>query len=143
MPEDIIAAVKNFDTPLNTVLANAGILAEQLKSETLQAVAESAKRVANILKQAPQNLPALNTSLLKEQDEITLNKAVDNLPKAQDFATELKNLSALKQPLEDFFAKIMVNVSEVNIKNNRLALLKKVKTVLFATADLGKLKKRG
>lgn len=144
IPEDIISAVKNFDTPLNTVRLNAGILAEQLKSATLQAVAESAKRVANILKQAPQNLPALNTALLKEQEEIALNKAVDNLPKAQDdFAKELKNLSALKQPLEDFFAKIMVNVSEANIKNNRLALLKKVKTVLFATADLGKLKKRG
>ncbi len=144
IPEDIISAVKNFDTPLNTVLLNAGILTEQLKSATLQAVAESAKRVANILKQAPQNLPALNTALLKEQEEIALNKAVDNLPKDQDdFAKELKNLSALKQPLEDFFAKIMVNVSEANIKNNRLALLKKVKTVLFATADLGKLKKRG
>jgi glycyl-tRNA synthetase beta chain len=144
IPEDIISAVKNFDTPLNTVRLNAGILAEQLKSATLQAVAESAKRVANILKQAPQNLPALNTALLKEQEEIALNKAVDNLPNAQDdFAKELKNLSALKQPLEDFFAKIMVNVSEANIKNNRLALLKKVKTVLFATADLGKLKKRG
>lgn len=144
IPEDIISAVKNFDTPLNTVRLNAGILAEQLKSATLQAVAESAKRVANILKQAPQNLPALNTALLKEQEEIALNKAVDNLPKDQDdFAKELKNLSALKQPLEDFFAKIMVNVSEANIKNNRLALLKKVKTVLFATADLGKLKKRG
>lgn len=144
IPEDIISAVKNFDTPLNTVRLNAGILTEQLKSATLQAVAESAKRVANILKQAPQNLPALNTALLKEQEEIALNKAVDNLPKDQDdFAKELKNLSALKQPLEDFFAKIMVNVSEANIKNNRLALLKKVKTVLFATADLGKLKKRG
>ena len=143
IPEDIISAVKNFDTPLNIVLANAGILAEQLKSETLQAVAESAKRVANILKQAPQDLPALNTSLLKEQEEIALNKAVDNLPKAQDFAAELKNLSVLKQPLEDFFAKIMVNVNEAEIKQNRLALLTKVKTVLFKTADLGKLKKRG
>ncbi len=144
VPEDIISAVKNFDTPLNTVLANAVILAEQLKSETLQAVAESAKRVANILKQAPQNLPALNASLLKEQEEIALNKAVDNLPKEQEnFAMELKNLSALKQPLEDFFAKIMVNVNEAEIKQNRLALLLKVKTVLFKTADLGKLKKRG
>ena len=143
IPEDIISAVKNFDTPLNIVLANAGILAEQLKSETLQAVAESAKRVANILKQAPQDLPALNTSLLKEQEEIALNKAVDNLPKAQDFAAELKNLSVLKQPLEDFFAKIMVNVNEAEIKQNRLALLTKVKTVLFKMADLGKLKKRG
>ncbi len=143
IPEDIISAVKNFDMPLNIVLANAAILAEQLKSETLQAVAESAKRVANILKQASQNLPALKISLLKEQEEIYLNKAVDNLPKAQDFATELKNLSALKQPLEDFFAKIMVNVKEEEIKQNRLALLTKVKMVLFKTADLGKLKKRG
>ena len=143
VPEDIISAVKNFDIPLNTILINAGILAEQLKSETLQAVAESAKRVVNILKQAPQNLPALNTSLLKEQEEIALNKAVDNLPKAKDFTSELKNLSVLKQPLEDFFAKIMVNVSDTDIKQNRLALLTKVKTVLFKTADFGKLKKRG
>ena len=144
IPEDIISAVKNFDTPLNNVLLNAGILAEQLKSETLQAVAESAKRVANILKQAPQNLPALNLALLKEKEEIALNKAVDNLPRVQDdFTSELKNLSALKQPLEDFFAKIMVNVSDAEIKQNRLALLRKVKTVLFKTADLGKLKKRG
>lgn len=144
IPEDIISAVKNFDTPLNTVLLNAGILAEQLKSETLQAVAESARRVANILKQAPQNLPALNTALLKEQEEIALNKAVDDLPKANgDFTTELKNLSTLKQPLEDFFAKIMVNAKEAEIKNNRLALLSKIKAVLFNTADLGKLKKRG
>ncbi len=143
IPEDIISAVKNFDAPLNIVLVNAGILAEQLKSETLQAVAESAKRVTNILKQASQNLPDLDPSLLKEQEEIALNKAVDNLPKAQDFAMELKNLSVLKQPLEDFFAKIMVNVNDAKIKQNRLALLLKVKTVLFKTADLGKLKKRG
>lgn len=143
IPEDIISAVKNFDAPLNIVLVNAGILAEQLKSETLQAVAESAKRVTNILKQASQNLPDLDPSLLKEQEEIALNKAVDNLPGAQDFAMELKNLSVLKQPLEDFFAKIMVNVNDAKIKQNRLALLLKVKTVLFKTADLGKLKKRG
>ena len=89
----------------------------------------------------------MNKNAIQESNinsEISLNKAVENLPKVQnDFTKELKNLSTLKQPLEDFFAKIMVNVSEVNIKNNRLALLKKVKTVLFATADLGKLKKRG
>ncbi|MBO7605634.1 MAG: glycine--tRNA ligase subunit beta, partial [Elusimicrobiaceae bacterium] len=144
VPEDVISAVKNFDAPLNKVLLNARILAEQLKSETLQAVAESAKRVSNILKQAPQNLPALNLALFKEQEEISLNKAVDNLSKVEDdFATELKNLSTLKQPLEDFFAKIMVNAKEADIKQNRLALLGKVKTVLFKTVDLGKLKKRG
>ena len=143
IPEDIISAVKNFDKPLNTVLLNANILKEELKSPTLQAVAEAAKRVVNILKQAPQNLPPLNTALLKEEGEIALNRAVDNLPKAEDFSKELKNLASLKQTLEDFFAKIMVNVKEAEIKNNRLALLKKVKAVLLNSAALENLKKRG
>ena len=142
--EDIIAAVKNFDMPLNKVLSNAEVLTEKLKSETLQVVAEAAKRVSNILKQAQQNLPDLNISLLKEKEEIILNKAVDGLPaKINDFAVELTNLSSLKQPLEDFFAKIMVNAKEQEIKLNRLALLKKVKDILSKTANLEKLKKRG
>lgn len=143
VPVDIICAVKSFDKPLNTLLLNANILKEELKSPTLQAVAEAAKRVVNILKQAPQNVPALNTALLKEDGEIALNKAVDNLPKADNFRTELKNLASLKQTLEDFFAKIMVNAKEEEIKLNRLALLKKVKTVLLNSAALDNLKKRG
>ena len=143
IPEDIISAVKNFDKPLNIVIVNAEILKEELQSATLQAVAEAAKRVVNILKQAPQNLPQLNTALLKENGEIALNKAVDSLPKTDNFRSELKNLAALKQTLEDFFATIMVNVKEEELKLNRLALLKKVKTVLLNSAALDNLKKRG
>lgn len=144
IPEDIISAVKDFDKPLNTVFENAAILKEQLKSPTLQAVAEAAKRVVNILKQAPQNLPALDVKMLKEDAEIALNKAVDNLPEAKgNFEDELKNLSSLSKFLEDFFAKIMVNTDDVQLKQNRLALLLKVKNILLKSAAIEKLKKRG
>ena len=143
IPDDIILAVKNFDKSLNIVFKNAAILKEQLKSPTLQAVAEAAKRVVNILKQAPQNLPFLNKNLLKEEAEIALNNAVDKLPKQENFEKELQALATLKQYLEDFFAKIMVNTEDVQIKQNRLALLLKVKNVLLNSASLEKLKKRG
>ena len=144
IPDDIISAVKNFEKPLNIVFENAAILKEQLKSHTLQSVAEAAKRVVNILKQAPQNLPVLDNSLLKEDAEIALNNAVDNLPKTDDnFEKELKNLSSLSKYLEDFFAKIMVNTEDAQVKQNRLALLLKVKNILLKSASLEKLKKRG
>ena len=144
IPDDIISAVKNFDKSLNAVFENAAILKEQLKSLTLQIVAEAAKRVVNILKQSPQNLPVLDNVLLKEDAEIALNKAVDALPKQEDnFEKELKNLSSLSKYLEDFFAKIMVNTEDAQVKQNRLALLLKVKNILLKSASLEKLKKRG
>ena len=51
----------------------------------------------------------------------------------------LQALAALKAPVDDFFDNVMVNADDVNLKNNRLALLSQLHQAMNRVADLSKL----
>ncbi len=111
------------------------------------ALAAANKRVGNILKKAEGEVKAeVKTDLLQEPAEIALNAALskvkpeaDNLFENGDYTASLKALAALKAPVDDFFDNVMVNSENIDLRNNRLALLAQLHAAMNRVADLSKL----
>jgi glycyl-tRNA synthetase beta chain len=111
------------------------------------ALAAANKRVGNILKKADGAVKTeVTANLLTEPAEIALNNALskvkpeaDKLFDSGDYTASLKTLAALKTPVDDFFDNVMVNADDVDLKNNRLALLNQLHQAMNRVADLSKL----
>ena len=111
------------------------------------ALAAANKRVGNILKKVEGEVKAeVSEKLLQEPAEIALNQALATVkPKANaafeasDYTASLQALAALKAPVDDFFDNVMVNADDMNLKNNRLALLSQLHQAMNRVADLSKL----
>ena len=111
------------------------------------ALAAANKRVGNILKKVEGEVKAeVNANLLQEPAEKALAAALSSVkPKADaafeagDYTASLQALAALKAPVDDFFDNVMVNADDVNLKNNRLALLNQLHQAMNRVADLSKL----
>ncbi len=110
-------------------------------------LAAANKRVGNILKKSEGGISdAVNTGLLQEPAEQALYQALTSLsPKtkeafdAGDYTASLQILAALKSPVDTFFDHVMVNVEDVSLRNNRLALLAQLHQIMNRIADLSKL----
>ena len=56
-----------------------------------------------------------------------------------DYTQILTVLTALQQPLDDFFEHVMVNSEDAHLKGNRLALLQQVRQLFLTVADISEL----
>lgn len=110
-------------------------------------LAQNNKRVANILAKADEGiLSDIDERLLIESAEKALFTALVNAKNATnpriaqaDYKGALNELASLDTPLTQFFDNVMVNADDVNLKANRLALLKQVRTLFLSVADVGEL----
>lgn len=109
-----------------------------------KSLAEANKRVANILAKADFSAQVVDVQLLHEPSEVALYQAVAAATEATkpmldsaDYQALLLTLSHLDKPLNDFFDHVMVNVDDVNLKNNRLALLSQIRMLFLSVADIG------
>lgn len=141
---DIVKAVQavNPSQPLDFYHRARAVQAFKQLPEA-QALAEANKRVGNILSKRDnsQPLPTLSNTLLIQAEEQVLAGAIalhqnDN---EQDYPARLQSLAALKEPVDDFFAKVMVNVDEEALRNNRLALLDQLHRLFLDIADIAEL----
>ena len=110
------------------------------------ALAAANKRIANILKKAPEVDAHVSALLLKEPAEIALHAAMGLvLPEAHkqfeagDYTASLKTLAALRAPVDAFFDGVMVNAEEMDLRLNRQGLLKSLHVAMNRVADLSKL----
>jgi glycyl-tRNA synthetase beta chain len=111
------------------------------------ALAAANKRVGNILKKAEGAATAqLDPALLKESAEIALFEALDHIaPEADaafdagDYGGSLQTLAALRDPVDAFFDKVMVNVEDPALRTNRLSLLTQLHDAMNRVADLSRL----
>ena len=85
-------------------------------------------------------------ALLHNPAEIALYQALENISPALSLAYEqrqfvelLKALVALSQPIDQFFADVMVMDPNPELRDNRLALLQQLHQKMNLIADLGKL----
>ena len=108
-----------------------------------EALAAANKRVGNILSKRDQSepLPELNQQLLQDQEEQTLASAValHMSDQGMDYPDRLQSLAALREPVDAFFEKVMVNVEDIAVRNNRLALLKQLHDLFLDIADIAEL----
>jgi glycyl-tRNA synthetase beta chain len=109
-------------------------------------LAAANKRIANILKKADDADAHVSEVLLQESAEKSLYGAMQTvLPQAQrlleagDYTASLQSLAALRQPVDAFFLDVMVNAEQLDLRLNRLGLLKSLHVAMNRIADLSKL----
>jgi glycyl-tRNA synthetase beta chain len=111
------------------------------------ALAAANKRIGNILKKADADVdPHVSPVLLVEPAEKNLHAAMQTvLPIAQarweagDYTASLQSLAELRTPVDAFFEDVMVNAEEIDLRLNRLGLLKSLHIAMNRVADLSKL----
>ncbi|EOW6721379.1 glycine--tRNA ligase subunit beta [Cronobacter dublinensis] len=108
------------------------------------ALAAANKRVSNILAKANEPLnEEVHASVLKEDPEIRLALQVSVMrDKLQPLFAEgryqeaLVELAQLREPVDEFFDKVMVNADDAQVRINRLTLLSKLRELFLQVADI-------
>ncbi len=110
-----------------------------------EALAAANKRVANILAKQTTDGQALSflQDNLQEQAEKNLYQAIVNLEgktqpsfEAGDYQTVMTQLATIRDTLDTFFDEVMVMVEDEAIRNNRLALLQRLRDLFLRVADI-------
>ncbi|RCX10104.1 glycine--tRNA ligase subunit beta [Extensimonas vulgaris] len=115
-----------------------------------EALAAANKRIANILKKAGDAEevvdPHVSELLLQEPAEKALYAAMlHTVPRADaqfaagDYTGSLRTLAALRTPVDAFFDDVMVNAEQLDVRLNRLGLLKALHLAMNRVADLSRL----
>src|SRR6185312_15075884 len=112
-----------------------------------ESLAATNKRVGNILKKAGISVAGkVDAALLRAPAEHALHQALSRVvPQADvafatgDYSGSLRLLAALKQPVDDFFDHVMVNVEDEVLRSNRLALLAQLRQAMNRVADISRL----
>lgn len=112
--------------------------------EAAAALAAANKRVSNILAKSTETLnDTVQASVLKEAEEIHLATHLVVLrDKLQPYFAEgryqeaLEELANLREPVDAFFDKVMVNAEDEALRINRLTLLAKLRELFLQVADI-------
>ncbi|RWM75414.1 glycine--tRNA ligase subunit beta [Mesorhizobium sp.] len=108
------------------------------------------KRAANILaaeeKKKTTVAERVEPGLFREDAEKTLFAAVNQAEKEagqaihnEDFSAAMLALSALREPVDSFFERVLVNDEDQAVRANRLALLARVRAATDQVADFSKI----
>ena len=110
------------------------------------ALAAANKRIGNILKKSPEADAHVSELLLQEPAEKALHAAMAHvLPVADaqfeegDYTESLQTLAALREPVDAFFDDVMVNAEQIDLRLNRLGLLKFLHVAMNRVAQLERL----
>jgi glycyl-tRNA synthetase beta chain len=108
------------------------------------------KRAANILaaeeKKGTRVGDGVQQALLREEAEHKLFAAVNHAEKeaaqairGTDFSGAMLALSVLREPVDTFFDKVLVNDEDLDVRANRLALLSRIRAATGEVADFSKI----
>lgn len=109
---------------------------------------EANKRIHNILERNREALveKVVHPNSLETASEKVLYTLVKDLGQkikksveTDDYATILKTLASLAQPLEHFFTETMVMTDDLALRNNRLSLLAETAALFHTVADISQL----
>jgi glycyl-tRNA synthetase beta chain len=131
------ASLLDFDRRLRAI-------GEFARLPEAEALAAANKRIRNILKKVEGELPtSIDPSRYTEAAERELGDAVaaayadtDALLQDRDYVAVLGRLARLRPQVDAFFDKVMVNVDDMAVRNNRLALLKRLSDRLGSVAAI-------
>jgi glycyl-tRNA synthetase beta chain len=146
-PTEIDAVLSAHPQKLNDLIAR--LLAIRSFNQLPQAAALAAanKRISNILKKVDGKLNTeINQGLLTIAAEKNLYAALTQLQprldqqlQSQQFINLLQDLVTLSEPVDQFFAEVMVMDENIELRQNRLALLNQLHHQMNLVADIGKL----
>jgi len=121
-----------------------GAIGEFAKLPEAEALAAANKRIRNILKKVDGEVPtAIDPARFVEDAERELADVVDAaiadtdpLLAQRDYVAVLGRLARLRPQVDAFFTHVMVNVDDLAVRNNRLALLKRLSDRLGSVAAI-------
>jgi glycyl-tRNA synthetase beta chain len=150
---DLIAAIFALggEDDLVRLVARVAALDEFLKSEDGANLLTAYRRAANIVrieeaKDKQRYDAAPDPMLLQLGEEKSLAERlgkVEGLSAAalrqEDFRAAMGDLATLRQPVDEFFAKVTVNCDDPALRANRLRLLSQIRTTLNRVADFSQI----
>lgn len=115
-------------------------LNEFTKSSESKSLIEANKRIANMLREEANISTNIDTSAFIEDAEKELYKATlrvsKNIKDSKDYAGNMLQLLDLKDSIDSFFDKVMVNVDDKKLRESRLSLLYWVRSLFLSVADV-------
>jgi len=119
-------------------------VAEFTKLEQAEALAAANKRVSNLLSKVKGSIneeidaglfsEAAESDLLAALDAVA-SKVSDSVNKA-DYSVALNELAGLRDVVDTFFVNVMVMTDDEKVRDNRLALLSKLRGLFMQVADI-------
>jgi glycyl-tRNA synthetase beta chain len=139
-----VFAAAGLDRPVSDVAKRLEALSLFRSSEDFQALSLAFKRVGNIL--AGQKPGEVDPEFFFEDDEKKLYEELDRLsPRAEELVASgryreaLQELSTLRGAVDRFFDEVLVMAEDRKLRDNRLALLKRLQSLFSRVADLSQL----
>ncbi len=145
VPTDVFYAVRELGLSVPLDIHQRVKAVEAFKdSAAAGSLSEANKRVANLLNKAAEDLSGVDeTTLLTAPAEQVLLERVctleDEVParvSASEYGQALESLSSLKEPLDRFFDEVMVMSENPAERQQRLALLYRVRQLFLQVADI-------
>jgi glycyl-tRNA synthetase beta chain len=122
-------------------------LQQFLKLDDAPSLAAANKRIANILRKADSTASGVVSSdLLTEPAEkalfeqvLAMERATAPLISRREYAPALSKLAGLRSTVDGFFDAVMVMADDQGVRENRLALLARLRKLFLHVADLSRL----
>lgn len=143
--KELVNAVINVDSLNITDMHERIIALEGLyKDGQFNSLLLCYKRIVNIL--GKHDFIEINKSQLAEKEESNLFEALKNIEGSYDeklkkceYIDAVRELYSLIDPVNNFFDKVLIMSKDINLKQNRLALLNNLKKLFKKFADFSKL----
>jgi glycyl-tRNA synthetase beta chain len=145
-PDEVEAVTSQNPARIDLVPARLKAVQEFKRLPEAQALASANKRIQNILKKTAASTSEPDPALLREPAEKALFAAVNELAPmvtsevaAGKYAQALTKLAGLRAAVDTFFDKVMVMTEDAALRDNRLALLNRLASLMNQVADISKL----
>ncbi len=124
----------------------AAALTAAKKSPEFNSIAQSYKRINNILKKAGDITAVTSPAQFEHDEERGLHKiylekkeSIENHAAKEDWDAAIRELIIFAEPLALFFDKVMVMAPDEKIRNNRLSVLRDLRSLFTAVGNLGEI----
>lgn len=139
---DVIEAAFSAKDPLTDIkdlMMRLDIISALVNEESYSSIHESANRIIRILKPEQDKVQTpLNPASFTSNAEKQLYEYI-NAIKEDSYAELIKGIKACIPAIENFFDKVLVMDPDINIRNNRIALLEILKSKFIKLADFSKI----
>ena len=142
---DVVDSILTTDNDdITDILTRAEKINAWTKKEGLNEILTAFNRVVKLSEKAV--TVEIDEELLVNQEEKNLystfniiKEKVDILLAQKEYDKALEQFSTLRETIDEFFDNIMVMVDDERLRNNRLALIKKISETMLTICDLSKI----
>lgn len=145
--EPVRSVIKLGLDDINDIVARVDAVAKFMELEASRALASANKRVSNLMEKSANAASSdVNPALLEKDAEQQLSEAIKQAEKniapllaSKDYAGTLLALSELREPVDRVFDEVMIMADDLKVRENRLALLARLREMFLRVADISEL----